>query len=266
MNSGDAEYRLGIARRLDCAPWRAALEAQPGVRVISGLDDTLTEFLRLGKLDAVLAGPEALAEAPAEATILSGGCVACPAEALTDRVLSRVKPGEIQTLSACGEQTSTPKLVAQCLWKDIHGQIPEIKAGGDIEQADEHFDGALWTGTCGPTPAGYRYSADLGLLWFEQTGLPLVWRVWLARPGVDVEGLDAMLRAARRGFSGIIADVSNDVAQKYGWKADIVRRVLAELRSYTLGEEEVDAIDELLFRGQEAGLLATSRRVPLTRS
>jgi predicted solute-binding protein len=265
MNSGDATYRLGIARRLDCAPWRAALQNAPGVRVISGLDNTLREFLRLGKLDAILVGPEALAEAPAGARILSGGCVACPAESLTDRVLSRVNPQDVQTLSACGEQTATPSLVAQCLWQDIHGHAPAIKAGGNINAADEEVDGVLWTGTCGPTPAGYRYSADLGLLWFEQTGLPLTWRIWLARPGVDVEAIDAVLRTARQGFSGIIADVSSDVAQKYGWNAGIVRRVLAELRSYALGDEEFDAVDELLFRGQEAGLLNSGRQATLIR-
>lgn len=263
MGCDAIEFRLGIARRLDCTPWRAGLAGSEGLSVIQGEDATLSEFLKLGKLDAVLVGPEALATAPAGSRILSGGCVACPTESLTDRVLSRVAAADIHRLSACGEQAATPSLVTRCLWADVYGQVPEVVVGGEMDPMNEDVDGVLWTGTCGPTPAGFRYSMDLGRMWFEATGLPLVWRVWVARPGAAIDAIDEHLRQARRQFSRLVAAVADEVAADFGWEPRVVRRVLAELRSYALGEDELDAVDELLFRAEQAGFIASAHRGPV---
>lgn len=245
--SAATPVRLGLAGRVDCSPWREGLSGCDGVKLLTGLDATLREFLKAGTLDAALLGPESLAELPGDMAVLDGGCVACPGESVTDRVLSRIALPDVRALASCGEHVSTAGAAVRCLWQDAYGHAPPIIPAAGINNV-EHAEAVLWTGACGPTPPGFRHSLDIGRMWQEATGLPLVWRVWLAGENVDVPRIDARLRDARRNFGRFMGDLAVRQAKQTGWDARLVRRVLAEMRSYELGDDERDAVHELLFR------------------
>ena len=61
-------------------------------------------------------------------------------------------------------------------------------------------------------PASHVYSKDLGEWWHEVTGLPFVFAVWAARPGVDCSSLDILLSESReRGLANV-----NAIAEEHG--------------------------------------------------
>ncbi len=48
-----------------------------------------------------------------------------------------------------------------------------------------------------PSGDGFAFEWDLGEEWVAWTGLPFVFSLWIARPGVDLGGLETALAAAR---------------------------------------------------------------------
>ena len=64
---------------------------------------------------------------------------------------------------------------------------------------DTPADAVLLIGDRGMTPVGgvFEFVWDLGEEWSRWTGLPFVFSLWVARPGVDLRGVDKTLAAAR---------------------------------------------------------------------
>jgi chorismate dehydratase len=94
-------------------------------------------------------------------------------------------------------------------------------------------DQALRSAFEDPTP-----HHDLGALWRERTGLPMVFAVWAARadaPGLPA--LDAALAAAVADAAGHAADVARDAAGRYGYPAGFLARYFEKLR-YRFGQRE----------------------------
>jgi chorismate dehydratase len=95
-------------------------------------------------------------------------------------------------------------------------------------------DAALHSAFDDPTP---HY--DLGRLWQERTGLPMVYAVWACRDGVE-EGLEELERAHLRSLALSRAEpeaLARRASDEYGWPAGFLARYFEKLR-YHFGPRE----------------------------
>ena len=114
-------------------------------------------------------------------------------------------------------------------------------------------DAALRSAFEDPTP---HY--DLGKLWLERTGLPMVFAVW-ACPEPLAEGLaeleDALVSSVRLARAEP-EQLAHEASQRYGYPAGFLARYFEKLR-YRFGPRERAGLYTFLELARDAGLLET---------
>jgi cyclic dehypoxanthinyl futalosine synthase len=101
----------------------------------------------------------------------------------------------------------------------------------------------------------FPFSLDLGLAWYEDTGLPLVFAAWCGRAGT-LGGADEelLLRAKQAGLARRDA-LAQAHAERSGLPADSLRAYLHEAVRYDFGDEERLGLERFYDAAARAGLL-----------
>ena len=102
---------------------------------------------------------------------------------------------------------------------------------------------------------------DLGQEWLEWTGLPFVYAVWSARPGVFAGGLgERLLASAEYGLGCVDAIIAAEAGPR-GLDPSICREYLAEIIRHRLGAEEAEGLTEFLGRVERIANLRARKAV-----
>ena len=101
----------------------------------------------------------------------------------------------------------------------------------------------------------FPFQVDLGEAWNEWTGLPFVFAVWAARPGVDVDRLSQLLSTARDLGLEQTANLAKSHAYRYDLSVGDCLRYFTEFLNYRLGPREKDAMRLFCRWAAESGLL-----------
>jgi chorismate dehydratase len=112
-------------------------------------------------------------------------------------------------------------------------------------------DAALKSAFEDPTP-----HHDLGRLWLERTGLPMVFAVWAARePLVDgLAGLEEALVRSVRLARAEPERLAHEASDRYGYPAGFLARYFEKLR-YRFGPRERAGLFTFLEMARDAGEL-----------
>jgi chorismate dehydratase len=113
-------------------------------------------------------------------------------------------------------------------------------------------DAALQSAFEDPTP-----HHDLGRLWLERTGLPMVFAVWAARepaPAGLVELEEALVASLRRARAEP-ERLAREASARYGYPAGFLARYFEKLR-YTFGPRERAGLMTFLELARDVGELA----------
>ena len=94
-------------------------------------------------------------------------------------------------------------------------------------------------------PSGYA-ALDLTSEWHQFTNLPFVFAVWLARKGVDLEGVNKTLFLAKREGMRNIDAIARAEAPKLGLDLAYTKNYIGKIVHYDLGRAELGGLD--LFR------------------
>ena len=114
-------------------------------------------------------------------------------------------------------------------------------------------DAALRSAFEDPTP-----HHDLGRLWQERTGLPMVYAVWACRDGIN-DGLEELQRAHLRSLAIARAEpeaLARRASAEYGWPAGFLARYFEKLR-YHFGPREQQGLVRFFELAHLAGELET---------
>jgi chorismate dehydratase len=114
-------------------------------------------------------------------------------------------------------------------------------------------DAALRSAFEDPTP-----HHDLGRLWQERTGLPMVYAVWACRDGIN-DGLEELQRAHLRSLAIARAEpeaLARRASADYGWPAGFLARYFEKLR-YHFGPREQQGLVRFFELAHLAGELET---------
>ncbi|MFN0154049.1 MAG: menaquinone biosynthetic enzyme MqnA/MqnD family protein, partial [Gaiella sp.] len=239
---------LGRISYVNMAPVFYRLEQE--VEEVVGVPTELNRALLDGGLDLAPISSIEYARHAEALRLLPRLCVSSEGAVDSIQLVSRLPFQRIESVAVTPESATSVVLTRVLL------PHAEIRPFGD--EADARLligDAALRSAFEDPTP---HY--DLGRLWLERTGLPMVFAVWAA-PEPVVSGLgdlqDALVASVRLARSEP-EQLAHEAAARYGYPAGFLARYFEKLR-YSFGPRERAGFYTFLEMARDVGELA---RVP----
>ncbi|MGD0898742.1 MAG: menaquinone biosynthesis protein [Thermoguttaceae bacterium] len=210
--------RIGAVAYLNAQPLVYGLERlAPEARVVVDFPSRLADGLAEDRLDVAIVPSIEYLRRPGY-TIVSDACIACEGPVRSVKLFSRVPLHEIRSL-ALDEGSRTSVALARILLKERFGLHPElVPLPLGMRLADAPAEAAVLIGDRAMRePEGdFEYVWDLGGAWFDWTGLPLVFALWVARPGAEAAPIGRILSAARDEGVGRLAEIARREAPVVG--------------------------------------------------
>jgi chorismate dehydratase len=240
--------RLGRVDFINTFPiaWRLARHLEPGsAEEVVGVPTRLNALLAAGEVDVANVSSVEYAVHPDRYVLLPSLCVG------SDGAVESVQLVTPRPLPAVRSIAVTAQSAASVALSRVLFPAAEILPEG--AEADARLligDEALRSAFEDPTP-----HHDLGALWRERTGLPMVFAVWAARVGTPgLAALDQALAAAVADAAANAAEVAREAAVRYGYPAGFVARYFEKLR-YRFGERERAGLARFFELAAERGVL-----------
>jgi chorismate dehydratase len=248
--------RIGAVAYLNAQPLIFSLRRlAPRAKIVVDLPSRLADALADGRLDVAMIPSIEYARHPG-CTIVSDACIACDGAARSVKLYSRVHVEQIRTLSL-DEGSRTSAALARILLKEQYGLEPAIHPlpiGAAVD--DISTDAAVVIGDRGmlPTKADFDTVWDLGEQWFRWTGLPFVFAIWIARPGVDLHGLETVLAAARDDGLTRLEEIARREAPLLGLPEADCLSYLRDHLEFHLGQRQRQGLERFFALAGRHGL------------
>jgi chorismate dehydratase len=227
--------------------WSLAQRHDGAIDEVLGVPTELNALLAAGALDVANVSSIAYARNPEAYVLLPHVCISSDGAVESVNLVTDVPLPAVRTIGVTAKSAASVALVR------ILFPAAEILAEG--APADARLligDEALTSALEDATP-----HHDLGVLWRERTGLPMVFAVWAARRDVADERLVALDRAladAVADASEHAALVAQAAAERYGYPAGYLARYFERLR-YAFGEREREGLRRYFELAAEAGII-----------
>ena len=237
--------RLGRISYVNMAPVFYGLQAD--VEEVEGVPTALSRMLLDGDVDIAPIPSIEYARNAGRLRILPRLCVSSEGAVDSIQLVTRLPFGQVRTVAVTPESATSVVLVRVLL--------PDTKIvplGLDADATLLIGDAALRSAFEDPTP-----HFDLGRLWLERTGLPMVFAVWAApEPVVDgLLDLEHALVASVRLARAEPERLARRASETYGYPPGFMARYFEKLR-YSFGPRERAGLYTFLEMARDAGELA----------
>ncbi len=235
-----AGLRLGAVAYLNTRPLTFCLpRLAPQAQIVVDLPSRLADGLAAARLDVATAPSIEYARNPG-CTIVSDACVACDGPVRSVKLYSRLPVQRIRSL-ALDEGSRTSAALARILLKKrfaLEPQLQPLPIG--TSPGDSGADAAVVIGdrAIRPTSDSFEFVWDLGQEWSRWTGLPFVFAMWIARPGVDLNGVGEVLAAARDEGVSRLAEIARREAPAVGIPEAECLSYLRDNLEFVLGDRQ----------------------------
>jgi len=236
--------RLGRISYVNMAPVFYGLEAN--VEEIEGVPTELNEMLLDGEIDVAPIPSIEYARNADRLRLLPRLCVSSEGAIDSIQLVTRLSLSQVRSVAVTPESATSVVLVRILL--------PNVEIVSFETEADATLligDAALRSAFEDPTP-----HFDLGRLWRDRTGLPMVFAVWAA-PEPLVEGLielEHALVASVRLARSEPDRLARQTSRTYGYPAGFLARYFEKLR-YSFGPRERAGLYTFLEMARDAGEL-----------
>ena len=236
--------RLGRISYVNMAPVFHRLTHD--VEEVTGVPTELNRMLLAGALDVAPISSIEYARNASRLRLLPRLCVSSEGAVDSIQLVTRIPLGQVRSVAVTPESATSVVLTRVLL--------PRAEIRPLDEEADARLligDAALRSAFEDPTP-----HHDLGRLWLERTGLPMVFAVWAApEPVVDglgelQESLVASVRLARSEPERL----AHEASDRYGYPAGFLARYFEKLR-YSFGPRERAGFYTFLEMARDVGEL-----------
>jgi len=239
-----APLRVGSVSYLNAKPLIDGLDRDPDLRLSLDVPSRLLDGLKTGALDVALLPVIDYQRLPGLRVIPAGG-IGCDGATLTVRIFSRVPVSQIRTL-ACDTDSHTSVALARIILCEQFHVTPELTSFDTYHATQPDTDAQLLIGdkvvVAEPSRDIFPFQVDLGQAWKELTGLPFVFAVWTARPGVELRDLPLKLRQARQRGLQRIESIVRTHAVPRGWPLELARTYLLEHLKFHIEAPQLQAI------------------------
>jgi chorismate dehydratase len=247
-----APLRLGRVGFINTFPveWAIARFLAPDeAEEVVGVPTALNAMLRAGEVDVANVSSIEYARGADGYVLLPSLCVGSDGAVGSVEIVTALPLDEVRSI-AVTSQSATSVALTRIL-------LPKADVRPEGEPADARLligDAALRSAFDDPTP-----HHDLGELWRERTGLPMVFAVWAARADVDPDRLarvdEALTRAVDAARDHAI-DVARSAAERHGFPAGYLARYFEHLR-YRFGARQRAGLTRFYELASEAGAIST---------
>jgi len=245
LNSDQDAPRVGGVCYLNAVPLLRYLgDYVPAEKIVYDVPSRLADRMARGELDVAIV-PSFQAFRDPSAVVLSDACIAAQDLARSVILFSRVPLARISTLALDAGSRSSAALV-RILLAELHQVRPatrDLPLGEDLAHTPE--DAVLLIGDRAMVarPAGFPHVWDVGGMWHAWTGLPFVFALWIARPGVDRAYWGPRFAAARDQGVARLREIALEAAENLGLPFPVCYDYLSRNLHFRLGEAEKAALD-----------------------
>jgi chorismate dehydratase len=246
MIEGVTVLRLGRISYVNMAPVFYRLDAE--VEEVQGVPTELNRRVLAGELDLAPISSIEYARNADRLRLLPRLCVSSEGAVDSIQLVSR-KPLEQVRRVAVTPESATSVVLTRVLFPDA-----ELVPLGEAAEAKLLIgDAALKSAFEDPTP-----HHDLGRLWQERTGLPMVFAVWAAPEPThpDLPELEEALVNSLRAARANPEQLAHESAERYGYPAGFLARYFEKLR-YRFGPRERAGLYTFLEMARDHDLLET---------
>jgi chorismate dehydratase len=237
--------RLGRISYVNMAP--VFYELETDAEEIEGVPTELNRMLLDDELDIAAIPSIEYARNADRLKILPRLCVSSEGAIDSIQLVSRISFGQIRSVAVTPESATSVVLVRILLPK---AEI--VPLGIEADATLLIGDAALRSAFEDPTP-----HFDLGRLWLDRTGLPMVFAVWAA-PEPVVDGLielEHSLVSSVRLARSEPERLARQASEAYGYPPGFLARYFEKLR-YSFGPREREGLMAFLELARDAGELA----------
>ncbi|HEX6491063.1 MAG TPA: menaquinone biosynthesis protein [Gaiellaceae bacterium] len=236
--------RLGRIGYVNMAPVFYRLEAE--VEELVGVPTDLNRCLLEGDCDLAPISSIEYARHAERLRLLPRLCVSSEGAVDSIQLVSRLPLEHVRTVAVTPESATSVVLTKVLLPEAKH-----VSLGEDAEATLLIGDAALKSAFEDPTP-----HHDLGRLWLERTGLPMVFAVWAApepAPAGLTELEDALVASVRLARAEP-ERLAYEASERYGYPAGFLARYFEKLR-YRFGPRERAGLLTFLELARDVGEL-----------
>jgi len=236
--------RLGRIGYVNMAPVFYRLDAE--VEEVVGVPTELNRALLNGEIDVAPISSIEYARHADRLRLLPRLCVSSEGAVDSIQLVSRLPLEQVRTIAVTPESATSVALAKVLLPEAGHVPLEE-----PAEARLLIGDAALRSAFEDPTP-----HHDLGRLWLERTGLPMVFAVWAAREPVadGIAELEQALVASLRLARAEPENLAFESSERYGYPPGFLARYFEKLR-FRFGPRERAGLYTFLELAHDAGLL-----------
>ena len=247
--------RLGRISYVNMAPVFYRLEYD--VEEIAGVPTELNRMLLDGEVDVAPISSIAYARNAEQLRLLPRLCVSSEGAVDSIQLVTKQPLGRVRSVAVTPESATSVVLTKVLLPSAEH-----VPLEADAEAKLLIGDAALKSAFEDPTP---HY--DLGRLWLEKTGLPMVFAVWAAPDELadELAELEHALVASVRLARSEPERLATEARERYGYPAGFLARYFEKLR-YSFGPRERAGFYTFLEMARDVGELDHVPELRFTRS
>jgi len=242
--------RIGVVSYLNTLPLIDGLDQLADIQLLHDVPSRLLNLLLNEEVDIALCSSFDYQSSPEPLAIIPAGLLGCDGSTMTVRLFSQVPIRRIGTVF-CDTDSHTSVNLLRVILHEVYDITPEIinfdarqHISGDDNSPVDWPVAMLLIGdkvVTDATPAiRYPYQLDLGAEWFELTGLPFVFAVWMMkRPAEDhsreihlARTAGAILDHQRRHNLERVEVILGKHARQCGWPTDLARSYITEMIQY----------------------------------
>jgi len=239
-------YTVGSVPYLNAKPLVRLFEdlgERSPVKVVYDVPSRLPAMLKSGAVQAIMVSSIEALRHPGT-RIANGVCIGTLREVLSVRIFSKVSPDKIQTL-ALDQSSMTSNALAEIVLDERYGVSPVMDPmAPDYQKMLANHDACVLIGDNGMREQGeVAHILDLGLEWFELTGRPFVWAVWMGNNDLSPELAGWLVTAQQEGACRMDAIVA-DAPEQTGLPPALCNRYLRDIMHYPMEDRELDGLRE----------------------
>lgn len=196
----------------------------------------LADWLMRREVDVALVSSVEWFRRP-DTRFVPGLAIASEGAVLSVRLFSKVPIAAVRSV-ALDTSSLTSSALTQILLARVYGLHPQYRAHPpDLEAMLQSCDAGLLIGDKGMTAQlSEGVVLDLGQAWYDWTGLPFVWAMWLANAEAPLEALSEVLHTAYEWGAQNIERLINMEAKRTGIPHALVARYLTQVMVYRIDE------------------------------